>query len=135
MATKMIWEDVYKGEMHLGKGGKKGKGEKYAVPGDHGAKKGGSKKSSDEPDKTINGEQILICDMAGASYNDLPWAIVFGAMIVATAVLAVYKNLLGAPKWTWCRTARPNRKNGGKCKELSVVVNGRVGHPCLCSGG
>eukprot|EP01043_Picozoa_sp_COSAG02_P064528 COSAG02_NODE_9463_length_2208_cov_7.305358_1_plen_642_part_01 len=127
-------EDVYKGEMHLGKGGKKGKGEKYAVPRDQGAKEGGVKTS--EPEKTINGEQILICDMAGASYNDLPWAIVFGAMVIATAGLAVYKNLLGGTDMdvvSYCE-AEPC-KNGGECKELSVVVNGRVGYQCLCSGG
>lgn len=91
---------------------------------------------SNQPDMTVNGEPILICDMAGATYNDLPWAILFALMVIGTAGLAAYKNFMGGTEMdvvSYCDTEPC--KNGGTCKELSVLVNGHVGYQCLCSGG
>lgn len=126
-------EEVYRGEMHLGKGGKKGKGGKYA-PEKNAMKKQTSRDS--EPDKTINGEQILICDMAGATYNDVPWAVMFLLMVFATAGLAVYKNFLGGTTMDVAAYCDSNPcENGGTCKELNVAVNGHVGYQCMCAAG
>jgi hypothetical protein len=74
--------------------------------------------------------------MAGASYNDSPWAILFILMVVATAGLAVYKNFMGGTELdvvAYCDSSPC--KNGATCKELSVAVNGHVGYQCLCAGG
>ena len=140
-------DGVYKGELHLGKGGKKGKksGGKYAVEEGKGGKGGGkaAKEAEAEPSNLVNGEPILICDMSGAKYKDTPWAVLFLLTVGATAFLAVYKNFMGGTQADlpgYC-DSQPCL-NGATCTELNVVVEsvggqgaGRVGFECECAPG
>jgi hypothetical protein len=120
-------QTTYIGEKKLGK-----KGAKYGVGA--GDDKGG-KAASQEPTNVLNGQTISVGDFGGATWNDLPWAIAFAVVVLGTCTLAVLKAAGGSALENEAFCASAPCQNGGTCKELSVVVSGKIGFVCECMPG
>eukprot|EP01048_Picozoa_sp_COSAG05_P016950 COSAG05_NODE_2250_length_3338_cov_7.489349_2_plen_115_part_00 len=84
----------------------------------------------------LHGQPINISDFSGAVYNDVPWAMAFIAVVLATCFLAVNKQMGGSSELeqeSFCDSAPC--KNGATCQELNAAINGRVGFLCECASG